>query len=111
MIDVCGLCAYVCSLRLEEGDETVDFTDVKAILAVIGDQKKQIKELEDKAQLTVDYSKVSLVERMTVNPREVYLRTLVAGCAFFVWQPAGWLETAEQKAPAKAQVVLDASKR
>ena len=107
---VCLLGCVVCSERLEEGDESVDFTDVKAILAVIGDQKKQIKELEDKAALTVQYSEVSHVERMTVKPREVCVCTLVAGCAF-VWQPAGWLETAEQKAPAMAQVVLEARER
>ncbi len=82
-------------------------TDVRAIYAVIGNQEKQIKELEDKAQLIVDYSKVNLVERMTVNPREVCVCTLVAGCAF-VWQPAGWLETAEETEPAKAPVALAA---
>jgi hypothetical protein len=98
-----------CSDRLEDGDDSVDMTDVKAMLAVIGNQKKQIKELEDKAALTVQYSNVTLEESMTVNPWEVRICTLVTGCAF-VWHPAGWLNTAQKTEAAEAQVALEARK-
>ncbi len=95
----------LCRERGEKADDSLDCTDMIAVLAVIGDRKKQIKELRQKAALTVLYNEVTCVESMTINPRVVCVCTLVAGCAF-VWQPAGWLETAEKTEQKEAQIAL-----